>query len=297
MQICAEAVKLRGMDVVEEPSLPPLKIDRGKRGPMVQVRSARGFEWTKLTLEVPGLTPALEGLRFLHLTDLHCRAWWDPAYDELIERVNQAKLDLILFTGDFVDSKRNWKPQLPTARRLITALKSRLGTFAILGNHDADLVRPTLAGEGITFVDHRRVKLEAGEAGIELIGLPGVDREDLDLNWVNSLGEKPAGWLRVALCHFPNILPRVKQIRPDIYLTGHTHGGQIVLPSGLPIIRHDTLPRHLCTGIHRVFGTVLVANRGFGFSSIYPLTSLLAVRVFCPAEVVEVTVRGGGAGR
>jgi uncharacterized protein len=281
------------MDVVDGQSQAGLKVSRERRGPMVQVRSARGFEWTRLTLEVAGLSPALDGLRFLHLTDLHCRAWWDPAYDDLITRVAAAKLDMVLFTGDFVDSKRNWRPQLPTARRLMAALTSRLGTFAILGNHDADLIRPAMGRGGIKFVDHHRLRLEAGEAGIELIGLPGVDREDLDMSWVGALGEKPAGWLRIAMCHFPNILPRVERIRPDVYLTGHTHGGQIVLPSGLPIIRHDSLPRHLCTGIHRAFGTVLVANRGFGFSSIYPFTSLLAVRIFCPAEVVEVTVRRG----
>jgi predicted MPP superfamily phosphohydrolase len=89
------------------------------------------------------------------------------------------------------------------------------------------------------------------------------------------------------MCHYPDILPKVADLAPDLYLTGHTHGGQMALPGGTPIMRHDTLPRQLCTGIHRAFGTVLVVNRGFGF------TTPLMVRLFCPTEVVEITVRSG----
>jgi predicted MPP superfamily phosphohydrolase len=262
-----------------------IKICRDKPGPRLQIRSARGFEWNRLELTVTGLHPALNGMRLLHLTDFHCRRWWDPAYDDLIARIRQNPPDMILFTGDFVESKRDARPALPTVRRLFSQFTSRLGTFAIVGNHDGDLVPPTLNMANLTFVDHRRIFLESGDAAIELIGLPGVWRQDLDLNWAKALGKKRPGMLRIAMCHFPDLLPVVADLEPDLYLTGHTHGGQITWPSGLPIFRHDSLPRELCTGIHSAFGTVMVVNRGIGFSS------LMAVRMFCPSEVIQIQIR------
>jgi hypothetical protein len=260
-----------------------LIISRDRVGPRVQVRSARGFEWTRLELPVSGLSPSLSGLRIVHLSDFHCRAWWDPAYDQLTARLRENPPDLILFTGDFVECKHDSRPAQPVVRKLFSQLSSRLGTYAILGNHDGDLIGPPLARCNVNLIDHRRVFLHGAEADIELIGLSGVDRFDLDRRWAVGLGPKRPGSLRIILCHYPNVLARVADLAPDLYLTGHTHGGQISLPTGLPIMRHDTLPRRLCSGIHRIFGTVLVANRGFGFT-------YLPVRLFCPSEVVEIVV-------
>jgi hypothetical protein len=74
-------------------------------------------------------------------------------------------------------------------------------------------------------------------------------------------------------------------LTPDLFLAGHTHGGQICLPGRIPIIRHDSLARRFWLGIHRVHGTWLVVNRGIGFST------ALQLRLFCPAEVVEIRLR------
>jgi uncharacterized protein len=279
----------------------PLNIRRDAVGPRVQIRSSRGFEWTHLELPVPGLPAALDGLRICHLTDLHCRTWWDPAYDDLIAGLKANPPDLLLFTGDFVECKYDSRPAIPIVKKLLAQFSSRLGIFAILGNHDGDLVGPRLADCKLTFLDHRRIYLHSGDATegkastaegkasatVELIGLIGVDRYDLDRRWIETLGKKQPGTLRIVMCHYPDILPKVADLEPDLYLTGHTHGGQIAMPNGTPILRHDALPRHLCTGIHRAYGSVLVANRGFGF------TTLLMLRLFCPAEVIEIVVRRG----
>jgi len=168
--------------------------------------------------------------------------------------------------------------------RLMTSLPSRLGTYSILGNHDGDLLGATVASWNITPVDHRRVKLQSAGATVELIGLPGVERYDLDMAWVRGIGPKEPGTLRIVLSHFPDLLLRTKMLQPDVYLTGHTHGGQICFHRNWPLVRHDALPRHLCSGVHRYGGTVLVVNRGMGFSS------ALQLRMNCPAEVVEIRV-------
>ena len=85
--------------------------------------------------------------------------------------------------------------------------------------------------------------------------------------------------------HHPGTIRRVEFLKPDIYLCGHSHGGQVCLPGGYPILRHDKIERRLCSGIHRIGNIWHVANRGFGYSG-WGL-----VRLFCPAEVIEITLR------
>lgn len=284
-----ETATFRAAAVEAEP-LAPAKLEPvieriGRPGPWLQHRSAKGFEWIRSHLPVPNLPAALDGLRIVHLTDFHARGWWDPAYDELQAAVAEAQADLVLCTGDYVDDKRNYWPALPIVRKLLSGVKSRLGTFAILGNHDGNFLAAPISDLDATIIDNRRLVLSDGEASIELIGLPGVDRHDLDLRLLRSYSSEEPGSVRIVLSHFPDLLPRVSFLQPDLYLAGHTHGGQICLPWKRPIIRHDSLPRRMCQGIHRAFGTWMVVGRGFGFSS------RMMLRLFCPAEINEIVLK------
>jgi uncharacterized protein len=262
---------------------PIISVDRP--GPWLQIHTAKGFEWTTAELPLPHLPRDLEGLRLLHISDFHARGKWDSAYDELIQRVAANPPDLILFTGDFVDHKINPGPGFPVARDLIAKLKSRLGFIGILGNHDSGLTDEQLEQFDCQLVDHRRILINIGSAAFEIIGLGGLLRLEMDLPYLRSLPTRPTSAVRIVLSHFPDHLRRTAFLKPDLYLCGHTHGGQICLPGGVPILRHDSLPRKLCTGIHRAYGTWLIANRGFGFSS------HIQFRVFCPAEVIEIRLK------
>jgi predicted MPP superfamily phosphohydrolase len=260
---------------------------RPANGPWLQVGSSRGFEWHRVDLALPALPAELEGFRILHVSDFHAWAHWDPAYDDLIDRVRKEQVDMILFTGDFVDCKRDYSRAMPVVRRVMEGLTSRLGTFAILGNHDNDLLAAPLGSWGVRLVDARRLSLESGTAAIELIGFGGVDRGDLDPWFVKSTPPKKERTVRIVMSHFPDSFRRAETLHADLFLAGHTHGGQICLPSGRPISSHDSLPLRYCRGIHRVGETWLIVNRGFGFSS------KLRVRTFCPAEVIEIKLVGG----
>jgi uncharacterized protein len=256
-----------------------------KPGPWLQLLTIKTFEWNHVQLPIAGLPPALEGLRILHLSDFHARAYWEPAYDELIQRVQKDPPDLILFTGDFVDSKYDPRRELEIAGRLVDNLRARLGFIAILGNHDGDLVAPIIATHNLTLLDNHRLCLTSGSATIELIGLAGVDRKDIDLPALQALGPKSPDAVRIILSHYPGSIRSVAFLKPDLFLCGHSHGGQVCLPGGLPIARHDSLPRRLCTGIHRELDTWHVANRGLGYSG------KGLIRLFCPAEVIDIKLR------
>ena len=256
-------------------------------GPFLQFISAKGFEWTVAEIPIPGLPDELDGFRILHISDIHARRWWDPAYDDLIGRVLSDPPDLIAYTGDFVEDKHDHRRVLPIIRRLVNSLKSRLGAVTILGNHDGDLLGPPLASLNVTLIDHRRLALHSGSATLELIGIAGVERKDFDREFLQSLGNKPPNTVRIALSHYPDLIRRSRFLGADLFLAGHTHGGQVCLPGRIPILRHDSLPANLIHGIHRAYDTWLVVNRGLGFSA-------LPIRLFCPAEVIEITLRKAG---
>lgn len=263
---------------------PRIRYIRPRRGPSLQFASLKGFEWNTVELRLADLPAALEGLRLWHLTDLHLRRRWPPALDQIIARAQRQPPDLILFTGDFVDDKRDHRRALPLVERLLSGLTGTSRIFAVLGNHDGDLLGPRLTGWGVQLLTHRRVELAVRGSAVELIGLPGVDRIDLDENFIRRAPAKQSGVPRIVLSHYPDLIRVAGPMQADLFLAGHTHGGQICLPNERAILTHDSLPKSMCKGAHDIAGTCLVVSRGFGFTTI-------PMRAFCAAEVVEIVLK------
>jgi predicted MPP superfamily phosphohydrolase len=267
---------------LEKRSFAPIATrDPNGPGPWLQRRVPHGFEWNRYVLPIESLPRQLEGLRIAQITDLHIRPFWSEVYDQLIERVRSEAADLIFITGDLNNKKRNCLPAVPFIRKFVSGLSAPLGLFGILGNHDRWALAPHLEGCGITMLDARRQLIEHEGAKLELLGLPGVHRKEVTRQIIDSFPPRQPDVPRLILSHFPDILRKAAHLRPDIYFAGHTHGGQVCLPGGIPIIRHDKLPRRFCSGVHRALDTWLVISRGLGFTGI-------AMRLFCPAEVIEI---------
>jgi predicted MPP superfamily phosphohydrolase len=262
-------------------SWPAPKIEKLRKGPWLQIGQPTGFEWNRITLPVADLSPQLASLRVLHLTDLHLRPGWGPSFDELIDRTRANPPDLILLTGDLVEHHFDPRPAFETADRLVSNLAHRFGKYAILGNHDGDLLGPMLEGWGLTMINGRTRRLSINGAPIDLVGLLGVSRRDLTDEFIHRVPAHEPGVLRIVMSHYPDAVRRIGSIKADVVLAGHTHGGQLCFPNGRPLMTHDTLPKSMCQGVHRINNTWLIIGRGLGFSS-WPL------RTFCPAEVIEV---------
>jgi len=259
--------------------LPP--ISAPGRGPWLRIGGPFGFEWNRVTLPIRGLPPALAGYRILHLTDFHFRKRWSRAYEQLHERIRQDPPGLVLMGGDYVENKYNHLPGLPHVRRLLSGLTFRDGCFGVLGNHDGE-IGPHIDGHNITLIDRKRIVVDTEAGPIELIGLPRLQRpHGPDQPFIDALPPKAPNVPRVILSHYSDYVYRTTKAPPDLFLAGHTHGGQICLPGNIAILKHTSLPRRMAHGIHRIGETWLVANRGMGCSTI-------AVRLFCPPEVVEI---------
>lgn len=268
------------------PIQPGLRRLQSPRGPWFQFRDVVGFEWNTYELMIHNLPPALTGFRILQIADVHCRTYWTSAYNQLINRVRSDPPDLLLFSGDIVEDKLNPTPALPLIRRFVSSFKSNLGIFAVRGNHDLRLTASSFVGTPYRLIDGQRLLLNSHGAEIELIGLPGPEREDLHDSFLNTLPPKESHIPRIILSHYPDHIRKLEKHHPDIYLAGHTHGGQICLPLGIPIIRHDSLPQELSRGVHRLAHSWFIVSRGFGFSE-------TPVRIFCPAEVIELRLIAG----
>jgi uncharacterized protein len=268
---------------------PAFAFEPGPRGGWLQFVVFRAFEWNRLKIRIDDLPPALEGLRILHLSDLHLRPRWLPAYDVLANRLRAEPPDLILITGDLVEAQMDHRQTLPTLRRLIRRLTARLGACAILGNHDGDLLGPRLLEWGVHVLDGRMARLQSREATLEILGLPGVHRIDLDREWLKAIPPRRRSLPRIVLSHYPDSARQLQDLECDVILAGHTHGGQVCLPGGIPIITHDSLPRRMARGVHVVGDKLLVVHRGFGFAN-------LPVRLFCPPEVIEIELLGADRG-
>ena len=256
-----------------------------RRGPWLQLIRPGPFERTRATLPIPGLPSALEGLRIIHLTDLHFRPTWFADYDRLLDDLRADSPDLVLITGDFVEQRLLQRRAVDNVARFCRGLTSRLGTFAITGNHDGDFLAARIGGWDLTLIENGRVLIEdADGAAIELIGLPGVHRLDLDWNFTDCQPAKPQRAVRIVLSHYPDHIRNIAPLAADVMLAGHTHGGQCCMPGRVPLIWHDDLPRRYASGVHRWDGTWLVVGRGLGFAT-------LPWRTFCPTEVMEIVLK------
>ncbi len=273
---------LRSATTLPEPPAP-------SSWPWIEIGKIRHLRRPRYELPIRDLPEALHGLRIVHLSDIHVDRTWMPGWDELHRWLAENPPDLICITGDWVDKKHDHRPALPLLDRFLNALTARLGVWGILGNHDTDLL-PLRAADGasrstpVHTLFNERVTLAHGDATLEIIGLHGVHPQDTSQEVLTKLIEpRRANVVRIMLSHFPAHVLKVADAGVDLVLAGHTHGGQVCLPGGIPLMTHDRLPSRFARGAHRIGGSWLVTSRGCGFSK-YP------IRVFCPAEAIEIVL-------
>jgi predicted MPP superfamily phosphohydrolase len=240
----------------------------------------------RVELAVPGLPEALDGLRILHLSDLHlgkvslnARALrkacaWEEAGDA----------DLVVLTGDLL-SRRRGEPAL---REALQALRPRHGTFAILGNHDVAQSRDPftqhsnlgdLERDGAVLLDDEARTVEIAGVPIQIVGVGPQSQ------WAPPVAlADPTAPFRILLAHIPDTVDRLPAGAFHLVLAGHMHGGQICIPlpwGKQPLL--NPLDPYL-EGVHLLGDTVLHVSRGTG-------TTLVPFRFLARPEVTLLTLR------
>jgi predicted MPP superfamily phosphohydrolase len=232
------------------------------------------LEVSERRLALPGLAPALAGLRIAHLSDLHVGNGLDgAALSALVERVCALEPDLVVLTGDLFD----YDPDaVPDGARRLGALRARLGVFAVLGNHDALVGRERVArclAEHAPALRLLRGEWQALAAGAPLY-VAGFD--DPGHDWSLHGGELPelAALARslprdgptLLLAHRPEAFVQAAEAGIAVVLAGHYHGGQIAVPGAAERWNVAHLFSDFPNGAYRLRDSHLYVSRGIGFA-------------------------------
>jgi len=253
-------------------------------------------ELVRIDMMLPRLPPAFDGFTIAQLSDFH----YDQVFSAVpirraIEIVNRLQPDLVALTGDFVtfpvlafhDDRRSASAAEPCAK-LLSQLRSRLGSIAVLRNHDAhcdpDAVTAALESHGIRVLRNRS---QAFERSGRRLWFCGLDSVDLNPSIERALLGVPKDEAVVLLVHEPDFVDEASRYPVDLQLSGHSHGGQIWIPG----IGAPWLPRYARKyprGRYTVRSLPLYTNIGLG-------TIRLPVRLNCTPEVTLFTLRSGEA--
>ena len=234
------------------------------------------LELTRSAFPVPGLPEALRGLRIGVLTDFH-RSQTVP-HEMVAAAVNMVmaeKPDLIVLGGDYV-SWRDRRYVHPAADAL-APLTAPHGVLVILGNHDDDREMPAALGaKGFVVLKDARTRLTIRNEPIDFAGVRFWTNKVTEIAHVLR-GSLP---LTILLAHTPKRLLEAQQLAVPAVISGHTHGGQIVLPGLGPIAARE-FP--VVAGLAQRPGTTIFVSRGVG-------TIYVPIRINCPPEVAVLTL-------
>ena len=186
---------------------------------------------SEMELRCPRLPTALDGFTILHLSDLHFEVM--PAFVEVAAaELSKLHADVAVITGDFQIDEDRTDPQRACGfmRTLMGALNTRHGVYGTLGNHDSWTIVEHLEEIGMRMLINEHAAIEAGEHTIRLIGIDDVHAFYTE-EALRTLQDAPDGF-RIMLAHTPEVADIASASGYDLYLAGHTHGGQICLPNG-----------------------------------------------------------------
>lgn len=244
-------------------------------------------ETTELVLQFDQLDPAQPPVRLVQLADLHLeRSSFREA--RVIQEVNDLHPDLIVLTGDYLSLSYLGDPVAAEQfRSFIARLEAPYGIYAVRGTVEpvpeamARLVRDT----GIVWLEQETITLDVRGQSLTLAGVACSHDQERDAERLRqTLEDGPATGLTVLLYHSPDLILEASEQQVELFLAGHTHGGQIRLPWVGAVVTYSSYGRSYASGLFQEGGTTLYVSRGLGFEGSW----LPRARFLCRPEVVSI---------
>jgi uncharacterized protein len=234
----------------------------------------------ELRLEFPNLAPALDGFRILHLSDFHIDGV-DGLAEALADRLKFISTDLCVLTGDYRFEIHGPADKVyPRMRRLLHAIRARHGVVGILGNHDCADIAPGLESMGVRMLINESVAVGPSNDPLWVVGVDDPHFYGCD-DLEGALQEVPENGFKLLLSHTPEMYREAAEAGINLYLSGHTHAGQIRLPGIGALSTMADSPRRFAFGHWRHESMQGYTTAGVG-------CSLLPVRFNCPPEIVLI---------
>ncbi len=235
---------------------------------------------------LPNLAPEFDGFRLVHISDIHMDGEWmtEERFDAIISKILDLAPDAVVITGDYVtrSAQRDGLSLVSPLSRLTSAVT----TIAVLGNHDhwtnKTTIREFLAGAGVLEVSNTLVSLERDGKPLHICGVDDIWERQHRLDLV--LDALPKDGAAILLAHEPDYADEsARADRFDLQLSGHSHGGQVVLPIiGAPM--KPKLGVKYPAGLYRVRNMLQYTTRGVGMIKPY-------IRINCPPEITVFNLR------
>lgn len=276
-------------DDIDQP--PAMKIRQGIQDAMTYSLPDKKFEVSKIDLveidiKLDNLGWNFHNFRILNLTDIHLGQWINPEYlNELIDYVNTLNVDLITLTGDYFSYiTKGYEKSLTDSFK---KLKSRYGKFGVLGNHDhwmdaSEVGNIFKASNVIDLSNDVHILEKEGE----FLNICGVDSctvcaDNLDEVLVKMKKNTPS----ILLVHEPDFAEESSKTNKfDLQISGHSHGGQFIIP------KFETTPfrgpnsRKYPVGLYKVGNMMQYTSKGLG-------TNSFRMRINCKPEITIITLK------
>lgn len=253
--------------------------------------SSNGFKVETVRLELTRLPRAFSGFRIAQISDIHMGGWMNLArFQHVADLIVAQKPDILVMTGDFLrgrsfpDAARQWLTDLA---EVLSPLAASIPSFAVLGNHDywtsAEAVREMLRLSGVTDLTNTVFTLRREGAHLQLCGLDDIKEGDVRLDDV--VAQLSGDGAAILLVHEPDFADMSAATgKFDLQVSGHSHGGQIVIPFyGPPVLPRTA--RKYPSGLYKVENMFQYTNRGVGVDR-FP------IRFNCPPEITLLELRG-----
>lgn len=238
------------------------------------------------------LASDFDGFKIAQLSDLHNHDW----KGQLIEKIKEEKPDLIVITGDLVDSRNT---DIELAISVIQKAKEIAPIYYVSGNHEARLgkdyllLKEGLKANSVEILDNDSTFIEIGESKIQLVGLKDPDfsnkstAKDIQANIIQEELDKllEEDFFTIVLSHRPEHFEEYVDAAADLVLTGHAHGGQVRIPfiGGLIAPNQGLFPDY-SEGISEEKETKMIVSRGLG-------NSIIPVRINNHPELIIIELK------
>ena len=252
---------------------------------------------TDITFASARVPMELDGLVIAHISDLHDANLGNDNSD-IVEMVAKARPDIIVLTGDMIDSNRlTIERTLSLAERLVAIAPVYYANGnheAALSNNDYHRLTRGLRDAGVEVLEDRSVVVSWHNASFQIVGLndpgftPGTNAEKFDALENSLLLLTRNDMFTLVLAHRPEFIGRYSACNPELVLSGHAHGGQIRLPliGGLYAPGQGAFPKY-DAGLYTKGKTSMIVSRGIGNSS-------APLRINNRPEIVIITLKSEG---
>lgn len=257
-------------------------------GAAAGVESHGDYELKRRTITIPRLPEAFKGFTIGMMSDIHSSSFMNKEdMQGYVKAMNEQKTDMIVVTGDFVNSRTE---EVYPFAEAFAELNAPYGVYGCLGNHDffakdVEQVARVVDACGVKLLRNDAVKIMKDDTFFDLLGVDDIGRNTPPEQYMKkALAASTPDAAKILLCHKPYYFHKAAELGIGLTLSGHTHGGQIVfgVVDQTPISLATLASRYI-SGLYTLDASHLYVNNGIGYTGI-------PIRINCPAELTVLTL-------